>query len=46
MQGMHSLIAAGLEYGDNDNDGKIDNKRIEIEFPELHQLLISITINH
>jgi hypothetical protein len=24
--GMEGLIAAGLEYGDNDKDGKMDNK--------------------
>lgn len=35
------LIMAGLEYGDNDKDGKMDNKKIEIEFPELQNLLKS-----
>lgn len=37
--GLVSLIRAGLEYGDNDKDGKMDNKSIEIEFPELLKLL-------
>lgn len=35
INGLEGLIMAGLEYGDNNNDGKIDNKRIETEFPEL-----------
>jgi hypothetical protein len=35
------LIMAGLEYGDNDKDGKMDNNRIENEFPELQKLLKS-----
>jgi hypothetical protein len=34
-------IMAGLEYGDNDKDGKMDDKRIENEFPELQKLLKS-----
>ncbi len=33
------LIRAGLEYGDNNYDGKMDNKLIESEFPELYTLL-------
>ena len=33
------LIAVGLEYGDNDYDGKMDNKRIETEFPKLKEVL-------
>ena len=37
--GLRSLISAGLEYGDNDKDGKMDNKRIEDEFPDLNMLL-------
>lgn len=39
--GLESLITAGLEYGDNDKDGKVDNKRIENEFPKLFELLES-----
>ena len=38
-RGIKSLIAAGLEYGDNDKDGKIDKKHMEDEFPELLKLL-------
>lgn len=38
---IEGLIMAGLEYGDNDKDGKMDDKRIENEFPELQQLLKS-----
>jgi len=38
---LEGLIMAGLEYGDNDKDGKMDNKRIETEFPELFKLLKS-----
>jgi hypothetical protein len=34
-KGFEGLIAVGLEYGDNDYDGKMDNKRIGIEFPQL-----------
>lgn len=42
-RGIKGLIAAGLEYGDNDKDGKMDEKRIEDEFPELLILLNSKT---
>lgn len=35
INGLESLIMAGLEYGDNDKDGKMDNKKIKMEFPEL-----------
>ena len=38
---IEGLIMAGLEYGDNDKDGKMDDKRIENEFPELQQLMKS-----
>ena len=38
---IEGLIMAGLEYGDNDKDGKMDDKRIENEFPELQKLLKS-----
>lgn len=38
---IEELVNTGLEYGDNNNDGKMDNKRIENEFPKLHQLLKS-----
>ena len=41
IYGLEGLIIAGLEYGDNDKDGKMDNKRIETEFPELYKLLNS-----
>ena len=37
--GIEGLIAVGLEYGDNDYDGKMDNKRIESEFPKLTKIL-------
>ena len=37
--GLRGLIWAGLEYGDNDGDGKMDDKRIEDEFPDLNTLL-------
>lgn len=36
---FEGLIAVGLEYGDNDYDGKMDNKRIETEFPKLTEIL-------
>lgn len=35
---FEGFIAVGLEYGDNDYDGKMDNKRIEIEFPLLFKM--------
>src|SRR5690606_3841317 len=38
IRGLESLIMAGLEYGDNDKDGKMDNKKIENEFPKLFEL--------
>ena len=37
--GFDGLIAVGLEYGDNDYDGKMDNKRMEKEFPKLTEIL-------
>lgn len=36
---LEGLIAAGLEYGDNNKDGKMDNKKLENEFPKLHKVL-------
>lgn len=33
LWGMEGYIAAGLEYGDNDYDGKSDDKKAEAEFP-------------
>jgi hypothetical protein len=41
IRDLESLVVAGLEYGDNDRDGQMDNKRIENEFPELSKLLKS-----
>lgn len=37
--GFKGLIAVGLEYGDNDYDGKMDDKRMETEFPKLTEIL-------
>lgn len=37
--GLEGLIAAGLEYGDNNKDRKMDNKKIETEFPRLYKIL-------
>ena len=39
FSGLRSLIRAGLEYGDHDNDGKVDDRRIENEFPILNETL-------
>lgn len=36
---FEGLIAVGLEYGDNDYDGKMDNKKMETEFPKLTEIL-------
>jgi hypothetical protein len=36
---IEGLIAVGLEYGDNDYDGKMDEKRMETEFPKLTEIL-------
>jgi len=36
---LEGLIAVGLEYGDNDYDGKMDDKRMETEFPKLTEIL-------
>ena len=38
-KGFEGLIMVGLEYGDNDYDGKMDDKRIESEFPKLTKIL-------
>ncbi len=39
INGLKGLIEVGLEYGDNDNDGEMDNKKIELEFPNLNSIL-------
>lgn len=36
---IEGLIAVGLEYGDNDYDGKMDDKKMEAEFPKLTEIL-------
>jgi hypothetical protein len=36
---INGLIAVGLEYGDNDCDGKLDDTTITATFPELKQAL-------
>ncbi|MCK8480272.1 hypothetical protein [Psychroserpens algicola] len=36
---FEGLIDVGLEYGDNDYDGKRDNKRFNNEFPKLFKYL-------
>jgi hypothetical protein len=41
LYGIENYIVVGLEYGDNDYDGEIDNKKIEIEFPKLLKVLKS-----
>jgi hypothetical protein len=38
-EALEGLIAVGLEYYDNDKDGKMDEKRIENEFPNLYNVL-------
>lgn len=37
--GMEGYIDVGLEYGDNNYDGKMDNKKSENEFPNLMKKL-------
>ena len=37
--GLESLIKVSLEYGDNNQDGKMDNKKFETKFPELLNIL-------
>ncbi len=32
-----AIFDVGLEYGDNNYDGKIDNKKSENEFPEFNE---------
>jgi hypothetical protein len=38
-KGFEGLIMVGLEYGDNDYNGKMDNKQMESEFPKLTEIL-------
>ena len=38
IKGFEGYINAGLEYGDNDYDGIMDNKRMKQEFPKLYDL--------
>ena len=37
--GLEGLIRVGLEYGDNNKDGKMDDKKIQTEFPKLYKIL-------
>lgn len=37
--GFEALIAVGLEYGDNNYDGKMDDKQMKDEFPLLTKIL-------
>lgn len=39
VKAIEDLVITGLEYGDNNNDGKMDNKQIENEFPELNKCM-------
>jgi len=39
--GIKELIEVGLEYGDNNYDGKIDNRKFENEFPTLKKALLN-----
>ena len=39
LYGIEDYIKAGLEYGDNNKDGKMDNKIAEKEFPILMKKL-------
>jgi hypothetical protein len=39
LYGIEDYIQAGLEYGDNNKDGKMDNKIAEKEFPILMKKL-------
>jgi len=36
---FEGLIDVGLEYGDNDYDGKMDDKKFNEEFPKLYKVL-------
>ncbi|QCK16136.1 hypothetical protein [Mangrovivirga cuniculi] len=36
---LEGFIRVGLEYGDNDGNGKMDKKRIHEEFPGIYNLL-------
>lgn len=38
-QALNELISVGLEYGDNNNDGKPDDKRGATEFQKLFRVL-------
>ncbi len=39
LYGIEGFINVGLEYGDNNYDGKIDYKKVETEFPVLMKKL-------
>ncbi|MBS9779557.1 MAG: hypothetical protein KGV51_02920 [Moraxellaceae bacterium] len=38
---IEMLLRCGLEYGDNDYDGKMDNTTLEVAFPTLSKVLTS-----
>jgi hypothetical protein len=44
LYGMEGYIDVGLEYGDNNFDGKIDNLIFKNEFPKLYKTLKENTI--
>ena len=39
LYGIEEYIDTGLEYGDNDYDGKMDNKDFKNEFPTLYKII-------
>jgi hypothetical protein len=39
LENIEGLITVGLEYGDTNYDGEMDEMKIEIEFPKLHGIL-------
>ncbi|WP_179348578.1 hypothetical protein [Winogradskyella pacifica] len=42
---LHSMIGVGLEYGDNDYDGKMDETYFKDEFPKLFKYINEKTKN-
>ena len=46
IKGFEGYIQVGLEYGDNNHNGVMDNKKMNQEFPRLYNLFQNVEIKN